>query len=211
MRRALSVLVLASSFLLGSCAEIEKAFPRSGRGNPPIVHVPGKADLFRCDAAACGLIPVNIQAIDGKCTVPFLFQRVDIQPGVTARFAFAVLTPEFMFRFTDPDNDARTDDPARRRPAIDIDYRGMPQAFAVAYAGVASTRDLSASAAAGDSAGRGSRNVRDVNVTRYDVTALPGAASKEIYYRFTIHAEWSADRGATWLPCEEKDPVIANN
>ena len=135
-----------------------------------------------------------------------------IQPGSTARFGFAVLTPENIYRFTDPSLPTTPSDPAGQLPAIEIDYRGMPAAFSVGYADSGSSSEAaSGRPTARPAAKQTTRSVSGVNVAKYDVTALPGAANKDIYYAFKIHAQWSSDRGATWQHCEETDPVIANN
>jgi hypothetical protein len=43
----------------------------------------------------------------------------------------------------------------------------------------------------------------------YIVTALPRREHAE--YPFTIHVQWTSDKGTTWSPCTEIDPVIAND
>ncbi len=172
--------LLVQGVLLAGCGHVGRV------GTPDPGSFPGKANLFLCTAADCDIIPITMRSRDGACTASFVYRRVTVEPGVTGLFALAILTPEFQYRFTDPANDAKTDDPARNLPGIDIDYGGDPPAFTVRYPDSGDKR-------------------------RYEVVALPKAYEKPAGYPFKIHTEWSSDNGATWKVCTEVDPVIANN
>ena len=194
MKQILLAFCLAQTLLLAACAN---CFPGKNGGIPPTEHNPLKADLFRCTDSKCELIPVNIQVKDNLCTVPFLFERVEIQGGKTAHFTLAALTPEYKFRFTDPTNDVSTEDPAKRRPGIEIDEGGLVAVFSARYSDrpTESTR---------------TQRAGSVNPGQYAVTAISGQSNKDRFYQFRIHAEWSVD-GGKWFGCVEEDPVIANS